>query len=207
MNIRISQYCRIRDNVINLNDSTVFSSDKTDSVLSFIKSAYKNMNINYPKFYKMDNLSKLAFIASEYLLLSYNKEEKNDKVAIVLSNSASSMDTDIEYFKTIKDINNYYPSPALFVYTLPNIMIGEICIRNKFQGENIFFCTEKFDVELVHSYVNQLFESNKTNLCIAGWVDFLRDKYEAVLFLIEKDINLNGIEFNIDNLKKIYKDS
>ena len=40
--------------------------------------------------------------------------------------------------ETIQHADSYYPSPALFVYTLPNIVTGEIAIRNKYYGETSF---------------------------------------------------------------------
>jgi len=207
MNSRITQYCIIRNGKIFLNGEEFFSSDSPESPMVFFKSSLKHLNISYPKFYKMDSLSKLAFLASEVILIQ-DKERgsiPNDRVAVVLSNSVSCLDTDIEYQKTISDRNNYYPSPALFVYTLPNIMIGEICIRNKYQGENIFFCSEAFNADLIYSYVNMLLQTNKADKCITGWIDFLGNTYEAVLFLIEREGNSNTIEFNVENLNKLYK--
>ena len=34
----------------------------------FIKTAFREFKIEYPKFFKMDNLSKLAFLTSEIIL-------------------------------------------------------------------------------------------------------------------------------------------
>jgi len=110
-------------------------------VLSFKNSAeiaefYRSLQIDYPKFYKMDNLSKLGFLASEMI---FNDEDNRfiprEDIAVICFNSSSSLDIDTQYQKTIHDNENYFPSPSLFVYTLPNIVTGEIAIRNKFLGE------------------------------------------------------------------------
>ncbi len=122
----------------------------------------------------MDNLSKLGWLASEILLKDSFKPEdyKPEEFGVVLANSNASLDTDLKYFETTKE----FASPSLFVYTLPNIVIGEICIRNKFKGENAFFIQEKFDTGFIEQYVNNLVNSNILQACICGWVDVVRSK-------------------------------
>ena len=93
---------------------------------------YRRYAGDYPKFFKMDTLCRLGFIAAELLL----KEQKVDTV--VLANRSASIKNDTDYLATISD-DNYYPSPALFVYTLPNIVTGEIAIRHHIQGETSFY--------------------------------------------------------------------
>lgn len=150
----------------------------------------------------MDNLSKLGFLASEVLLVNadINNYERSN-VSIALSNSNSSLDTDIKYFDTVKD----FASPALFVYTLPNIVLGEIAIRNKLKGENAFFISEKFNAELLCNYVNILFDAGKTDLCICGWVDVLEENYKAVLFLVSTKKRNAVLLFNKENLNNIFR--
>ena len=150
----------------------------------------------------MDNLSKLGWLANEVLLQgSFDKAKyKPEDIGIVLSNANSSLDTDTRYFETTKTI----ASPALFVYTLPNIVIGEISIRHHFKGENSFFVTGKFDAGFIEQYVNNLVNNNILQCCICGWVEVLDDNYNATLFLIEKDKSPNSVNFTKENLNKIY---
>jgi len=128
-------------------------------------------------------LSKLGWLTAELLLKEgFNAADyQPEELAIVLSNANASLDTDYKYFATVKDI----PSPAIFVYTLPNIMIGEICIRHKFKGENAFFISEAFDAAFIEQYVRVLMDGNNARACICGWVDVLGEEYTAALFLIE----------------------
>lgn len=74
--------CTIENNTITLNDSVLFS-DKSTSFVDFSKKALKALQMDYPKFFKMDNLSKLAFLAAEVLLRPFSQSEKNS-VALVL---------------------------------------------------------------------------------------------------------------------------
>ena len=132
----ITASCIISDHVVYKNDVPVFE-NKDGSPAEFLLSVYRHFEINYPKFYKMDGLSKLGWLTTEVLLKDslLNSKYLPEAIGVVLSNTNSSLDTDIKYYKSIKEI----PSPSLFVYTLPNIVIGEICIRHNFKGENAFF--------------------------------------------------------------------
>ncbi|MCD4746847.1 MAG: hypothetical protein K8R58_11170 [Bacteroidales bacterium] len=188
-NLKITSSCIIRHNKVFINDKLDYVKDNYTGFPDFIRSVYRNYKISYPKFFKMDNLSKLGFITSELLLKQDDllSNYKNDEIGIILSNSGSSIDTDIKYYNTIKDKSNYFPSPSVFVYTLPNIMIGEICIRNKIMGESSFFIFEKFEPDFLSNYVNILFDTSKIKSCILGWVDYENDNYESFLFFAEKD--------------------
>ncbi|MBL7882630.1 MAG: 3-oxoacyl-ACP synthase [Bacteroidia bacterium] len=183
----ISAICSIKNGKVFVNNTLDYTFTESNEPIDFFKSVYKHYQLNYPKFYKMDSLSKLAFIASEILLKTQaiSKEHTPENIAIIIANSASSLEIDTEHQQTINDKANYFPSPANFVYTLPNILIGEIAIRNKIKGENTFFIFDKFDTLFMSSYINSLLNSKKASICVAGWVDFYENHYEANLYLVE----------------------
>ncbi len=81
--------------------------------------------------------------------------------------------------------------------------MGEICIRNRFKGENAFFVQENFDVTFVEQYVNNLLNNNILQACIFGWVDVLQKNCEAILFLAEKKITAESITFTTENIENI----
>lgn len=151
----------------------------------------------------MDNLSKLGWLASEILLKDSLREGAYEPqtIGVVLANASSSLDTDMRYYESVKDI----PSPALFVYTLPNIVIGEICIRQHFEGENAFFIFDEFDAGFIEQYISNLINNNILQACVCGWVELLGEQYKTVLFLVEKAKEVAGISFTKENLIKIYK--
>jgi hypothetical protein len=158
--------------------------------------------LNYPKFYKMDNLSKLGWLASELLLKDSLKKDncQPEEVGIVLANSNSSLDNDIKYFDSLKE----FASPSLFVYTLPNIVIGEICIRNHFKGEHAFFVQDTFNAGFMEQQVNYLLDKDILKACICGWVDVLEQDYKGVLFLVEKETNNSSMLFSAKNMDNIF---
>lgn len=201
----ITSFCSIKSSEVCINSHIDYSEQAPDSAVDFLKSVYKHYQLAYPKFYKMDSLCKLAFITSDLLLKTnkitdrYTKED----IAIVISNSVSSLETDSEYQTTI-DKNNYFPSPTVFVYTLPNILIGEIAIRNGIKGENTFFVFDKFDPDFMSSYINALLNNDRAKCCITGWVDFYEDKFESFLYTVEKQPGILNIEHTIEQLTKLY---
>ena len=199
----ITSYCTITANHVYQNGK-LLTGDKSLCPSDFLISVYKQLGLSYSRFYKMDNLSKLGWLASEVLLKDgFNSAHyKTESVGLILSNANSSLDSDKRYMDSVKDI----PSPALFVYTLPNIVIGEICIRNNFKGEHAFYLSEKFDAAFLQQQVSYLLDNNLLQACICGWVDFSGDDYKAVLFLVEKENKGQQLVFNADNMNEIFED-
>ncbi len=211
MNI-ISRYCAITEDAFFYNGKSAFPNKNNDNFAGFIKKIYRNYRIGYPKFFKMDKLCKLGFLTSELLLMGLDLKNKydNEDTGIILQNGSSTIDIDNKFQKTINDRSNYYPSPSLFVYTLPNIMTGEICIKNKIKGENTVFISEKFDPEFSYSYINSLLGQDKLKRCIGGWVEYKNtETWESFMFLAQKknitnSDNQNPIELSKENIDKLY---
>ena len=205
----ISKYCIIKPHEVKVNGIKEFSDSDNNEFGAFMKSIYKQYDIKYPKYFKMDNLCKVAFLASEIILKEneHLKEFDPNKIGVILQNSHSSIDTDTKYNDTIKDKSNYFPSPAVFVYTLPNVMIGEICIRNKFQGESTCFISKQFDPEFVTDYVNELLDSGKLEACVTGWADYVDGDYSAMMFLVEKnkENKKDSISFKPEIINRLIK--
>ena len=149
---------------------------------------YKKYVGDYPKFYKMDGLCKLGFMATELLL---NKEgartqEPRDDRAVVLINNSSSIDADDKYLESIVNDDDYFPSPSVFVYTLPNIVTGEIAMRNQYRGETSFYITDRRDDEQTEKVMKATFGDGKTKSIVGGWIDYQDDShFEADIFILE----------------------
>jgi hypothetical protein len=146
---------------------------------------------DWPKFFKMDTLSKVGYLASELLLKELGErrleaEEYTSARTIVLFGTTASLCADRNYQETIQDSDNYYPSPALFVYTLPNTVTGEIAIRNKYAGETSAFVLEDFDPEQILDQIVLAFQDRMTRSVLAAWIDCPSDdKWTARGWLID----------------------
>lgn len=171
-----------------LNDQLIYENQSAVSGPDFLKSIYKAFNISYPKFYKMDRLCKLGFLCAELLLQDTNirQEHPADQIALILANSNASLESDTEHQHSIQDRSNALASPSVFVYTLPNIVIGEIAIRNQLKGENSFFIFDKFDADFLRNYSKTVIEEGDAEVVIWGWVDYYQEQYDAQLFCMEK---------------------
>lgn len=172
--------CTIEHSKITVDGHLIFES-QSETFQEFAKEAYKNLELSYPKFHKMDNLSKLAFLSAETIL---KEEEDHSRTAIVFANRSSSLDTDFKYQESINDQDNFYPSPAVFVYTLPNICVGEISIKHKMQTENAFFVLDEFDENFLNDYGEQILQSGKADKVLCGWVELYQENYKAFVYLL-----------------------
>ena len=156
--------------------------------MSLITDIYKRYLDDNPKYYKMDPLCRLGYIATELLLMAENSPgdtPRNDR-AVVFFNGSSSIMADMVYEKSIEDKDNYFPSPSAFVYTLPNIVIGEIAIRNHYQGETSFYILNQRNDDIIEQVVEASFIDKDTTSMISGWLDYQDDAhFEADLFITE----------------------
>ena len=144
---------------------------------------------DYPKFFKMDILSRLGFVASELLLQAEGKPrfEPCEDRAVVFFNRSASLQADTAYQATIQDPDKFFPSPAAFVYTLPNIVTGEIAIRNKYFGETSFIVLPEHDPQIMAQQLQNAFLDPMTTSIIGGWLDCTDENhFEAELYILYK---------------------
>jgi hypothetical protein len=204
--LAISKYVAISNGKLSVNGEVLLGVSSGLEVKELFRNWYMALGIDYPKFFKMDMLCQLAFLGSEVLLKDANLLENyaTESVAILLSNASASLDTDRRYQETISNAEAYFPSPAVFVYTLPSIMCGEIAIRNGIQGENNLLVTEGFDAEVIAQQVEILFSQTQTKVCIAGWAQLEGNSFDLLLFLVEQDDNIESMSFSAETLTAIY---
>ena len=184
--LQITHRVRITPSALAIDGTDIEVAETGAALLTWI---YKNDIGGYPKFYKMDGLCRLGFVATELLLRQEQRERFTacDDRAVVLLNHSSSIGADRKFLESIADEDNCFPSPSVFVYTLPNIVTGEIAMRNNYHGETSFYITEKRDEQMARQIVRASFADRKTKSVIGGWIDYEDDNdYEAELFIIEE---------------------
>ena len=133
----------------------------------------------------MDHQSELAFLAAEILLKDENTLNENQDIALVFANRNSSLESDLKDQQSIQSTDEIFPSPAVFVYTLANICLGEVSIRHRLKTENAFFISENFNEEQLKKYANYLIQKNKAKKVVLAWIDYLQGDYEAKMYLID----------------------
>jgi hypothetical protein len=184
MKTYIQHICHIGSQTISVDGKVIFF-DENNNIGDFLNLSYRHFCIEYPKFFKMDNLSKLAFLTAELLLRKVRLNEiSKDNIGIVLGNSSSSIISDLSHQESIQKPTSHFPSPSVFVYTLPNIMMGEISIRHGLSNENTLFINDDFTPEILEKYTNYLIDEHIIEHAISGWIDAQTDNYEAFFYFV-----------------------
>ncbi|MBP5663378.1 MAG: hypothetical protein J6X16_03810 [Bacteroidales bacterium] len=183
--------CRISDKEVLVNQESILYHSR-ENEQDWLSTIYHHIGLQYPKFFKMDRLCKAGILGAELLLkdYTYDHETVKDDWGIILMNAASSLDNDRHYQETISE-DNYYPSPAVFVYTLANIVTGEIAIRYKIGGESSFYVMPDFDEELMRELLVQAFNADpKLTHILYGWANVDQDQYDVRMFFCKRRGNI-----------------
>jgi hypothetical protein len=95
---------------------------------------------------RMSGISKLGLIGVSQALNENGMDKKinecSENTSVVIQSSSGCIESDRLFYEGMLKNGASYASPAHFSYTLPNQLIGEICIHYKFKGENLCFYHE-----------------------------------------------------------------
>ncbi|MGK6351653.1 hypothetical protein [Parapedobacter sp. DT-150] len=197
----IRSYCIIRDRLIVVNGEVYLKAEESTTLNDFLKIAYRQLEIDYPKFHKMDGLCKASFIATE--LLARKSGPYRSDTALVFSNYSSSYLSDSRHAADISG-ENAAASPATFVYTLPNIAMGEISIRHQLHSENVFFIFDRYLPAFLVPYTHAMLGNEKTDGIISGWVEVTEQRCDLFLYHIGTE---GGIPYTAEQLEGLYKEA
>jgi hypothetical protein len=188
-------YCHIREGEVFINGE-LFCQHMGDE--PFLVGVYRHLGLSYPKFFKMDELSRLAFLGSEMVLIRSGLERlADDEVALLFANRTSSLMTDGQFQSTLE---GGIPSPALFVYTLPNIGMGEVCIRHKLYGENNFLVMEDFDSQQLIQHVRTLLHQGVSKSVLLAWVETDGEHHDGFFVFLD-----GRTEISSDELEELFE--
>lgn len=166
--MRIEREIEITPTSVILDGKPITTTETGDKMLVEL---YRRFAGDYPKFFKMDTLCRLGFIAAEILLNEKISQCEKEQMSVILANRSASIKNDTDYLATISE-GNYYPSPSLFVYTLPNIVTGEIAIRHHIQGETSFYILESPEQlePIIKSYFSSPLKGGPRG-ALTGWCE------------------------------------
>lgn len=139
-----------------------------ESLLTELMKTYAG---DYPKFYKMDLFSRLAFVSVCVLLHGNEHLVNTDRISMVFFNKTSSILSDRQHLCTVLPPAEFYPSPSTFLYTLPNVVMGEIAVKFKIKGETTFVILAEKDDKMIDGIVKATVEDTTPSAMIYGWVD------------------------------------
>ena len=195
----MANYCIIQPNSIKHNDEYIFTTrqEETDN---FFLAAYRHFDIAYPKFHKMDRFCQLGFLTALPIVPAASTYEPQ-KTGLLLASKSGSYFTDHHYFSRVFAQESITYSPAQFTYTLPSAVLGELSIQHNFQGENYFLLQSQYNFDLLRDYARSLFNDQKLDTCLIGWMDYYDpDQFLSAFLWIERSdlIHLDTIILNIN---------
>ena len=179
--------CIIQHNTINLNGEVVFCTSPHVKIEDFFSLAYREFALSYPRFHRMDLVCRLGILTSSILLNAAAPLWNQTTCGVALASSYGCYTTDLDYIQSYTE-DSQSVSPSLFTYTLPSIVLGEICIKHKIRGENIYLITDQMDMALMVEIVSSMFMDTSMNQCLLGWVELRSSHcYCSHLSLVKKD--------------------
>lgn len=181
MGFQILASCSVFSGKILVNGEEVFAL-QTAEVGDFLSQAFKNLGQAYPKFYKMDRLCQLGVLGTEYLLREVKFDFGDEDVSLYFVCGNSSLDSDSRHQRLIAQ--GAHVSPAVFVYTLPNIVLGEVAIKNKWYGENLLILEPSFDKQNWLNEAKRIIASGKAKYCLGGWIDAFEEKIQLEIYMV-----------------------
>lgn len=125
----------------------------------------------FPKFHKMDLFSRLAFLATGLLLKDGAEVFEPEKLSVILFNKTSSVIADRMHLQTFSKPGEFYPSPSTFLYTLPNVVMGEIASKYGIKGETTFIILPERDDAVIEGLMSSIMSGSKSSKAIYGWVN------------------------------------
>ena len=110
----ITAYCNLRADECFVNGQIVARRD-AGSEDSWFKQIYKQQELAYPKFYKMDVLSQAGYLASELIKRAnstISDAYADDEIALVFANASSSAETDRRFIQSYASGGSPSPPPS-----------------------------------------------------------------------------------------------
>lgn len=153
---------------------------------AFIRERYRALADPNMKFSKMDDLCKLAYVASCELLSGHRPDCPAERIGVVMANRSASLDSDRRHQAIIDAGDGCGASPAVFVYTLPNIMLGQVAIKHGLKGESTFFAFPDKSSNFIREYAASLIAEGRMDAVLWGWCEFDGGSYDCELTLTEK---------------------
>ncbi len=154
-----------------------------------ITNLYKSLSGDYPRFFKMDMLSRLGFVATRLLLGDPAEETpgSGEERALAFFNRSASVAADRNFLRRMSETGEEYSSPALFVYTLPNIVTGETAMYRHWHGETAFYILPEKDEGVMDNILRTLFLDGAVETVTGGWLDYAGENdFEADIRLLAR---------------------
>ena len=153
---------------------------------ALVTEIFKKFLADGSRFFKMDLYSRLAYVGTSLLakdaLAACDPEDR----AMVIFTENGSVLADRKHLSTFSNPEEFFPSPAVFINTLPNVVLGEIAVKNDIKGETTLVLLPRRDEAAMHRIVEATTAATKPSALLCGWVDCAgEDSFVADLKLMK----------------------
>ena len=174
--------------------------DSSASSTEAIINAYRAQGIDHPKFFKMDPNAQLAVVAVEPLFqrIAQLPDLDRDRIGLVHLSRHGSLEIDAHYWNTYT--SEHLASPAAFVYTLPNIALGEVGIRHRLHGASFCLLSDAPRTDLLLAAAEQMIAQEGMRHVVCGWSDIFAGRATATFLLVSTNVGQTWREEEIERL-------
>lgn len=173
----------VTPDAVTVNGTDIQCGEKGGAMLTAL---FKERIADGPKFFKMDLFSKLVYVSVSLLADNGKAIDDPGSAAMVLFNRSSSIVADRQHLGTFSTPGEFYPSPSVFLYTLPNVVLGELASRYGIKGETSFFILPEKDWTMMDTIIGATLAKTTASSLVSGWVDCSgEDTFEAEIKLLK----------------------
>ncbi len=150
-------------------DGTPVPHESTGAAL--LTEIFKTCLADGSRFFKMDLFSRLAYVGAGLLAKDMLSDCEPDDIALYFFTLNGSVLADRKHLSTFSDPGAFYPSPAVFINTLPNVVLGEIAVRHTVKGETTLVMLPRRDDGRMEEIVRVTAAATRPAALLYGWVD------------------------------------
>ena len=132
---------------------------------------YKKNLADQSRFFKMDLYSRLAYVGTGLLAKDALNGYDPADLAIFIFTQNGSVLADRKHLSSFSNPEEFYPSPAVFINTLPNVVLGEIAVKNNIKGETTLVLLPSRDEATMNTVIQASVAATRPSAVIYGWVD------------------------------------
>ena len=159
---------KITPDSLSVDDKAVLTEARGAALVTEI---FKKYLADGSRFFKMDLYSRLAYVGTGLLakeaLDAYDPEDR----ALFIFTQNGSLLADRKHLSTFSDPESFFPSPAVFINTLPNVVLGEIAVKNAIKGETTLVMLPCRDEAAMQRILEATTAATRPSVLLCGWVD------------------------------------
>jgi len=138
---------------------------------ALITEIFKKYLADGSRFFKMDLYSRLAYAGTSLLAKDALEDADPEDRALFIFTQNGSVLADRKHLSTFSNPEEFFPSPAIFINTLPNVVLGEIAVKNSIKGETTLVLLPHRDEAAMNRIIEATVSATRPSVMLCGWVD------------------------------------